>query len=311
MKQFIAIVSFALCIVISSGLTSAITLEYYGIEGTINDDFSITKVITFRFNEPINHMDYQLDFKISNLTAEANFDSVDCETINNDGKSMIACDFIGMTPEKNKLILTFNTKEGIKRTEDNFQFSANYGVSVPIERMFTLIKLPQKAILSAEIANESFFPKDGGVITDGKHIMVYWEDHNITEGGNQQYSVLYALQTDISNYMIVSVTIIIIIVMVGAAVYARRRGGEKQPAATEVITSVLNEDEKTIVNLLKANDGKALQKVLVRDSNFSKAKVSRLVKELSGRGLLKIDPVSGRENRIILNLEGKMEEEKE
>ena len=42
----------------------------------------------------------------------------------------------------------------------------------------------------------------------------------------------------------------------------------------------------------------------MRETDFSKAKVSRLVKNLKERGVVDIEPVSGRENRIILKIKG-------
>ena len=45
-----------------------------------------------------------------------------------------------------------------------------------------------------------------------------------------------------------------------------------------------------------------MQKVLVRETDFSKAKVSRLVKSLSERGVLEVEPM-GRTNKIKLKIE--------
>jgi DNA-binding Lrp family transcriptional regulator len=76
------------------------------------------------------------------------------------------------------------------------------------------------------------------------------------------------------------------------------------------MTSVLNKDEKRIVDILSRHGGKSGQKVLVRESDFSKAKVSRLVKNLKERGVVDIEPISGRENRIILKFDKKPDAEK-
>jgi len=69
---------------------------------------------------------------------------------------------------------------------------------------------------------------------------------------------------------------------------------------TKVIASVLNADEKRVVKILAASDGNALQKHVVKESGFSKAKVSRLLKSMGWRGIIKLEPVSGRENRVLL-----------
>jgi len=268
------------------------SLEYYGIEDTINDDLSVRNKIVLKFNKTIKHLDYQMNFDVSDLEAESSFDSAECEV---EGNSLISCDFVGMTPEKNQLTLSFNTVGVIKKVGEKFMFSANYGF-LPTDRTFVMIRLPQYSALSEENASKSFSPSDGNIISDGKHIMVFWERENLGEE-NMQFSVSYSFPTGIPSYIIISLTIIVVIAMIGVVVYARRK---QHPV--EVIASVLNKDEKVIVDILGQKDGKALQKVLVRESSFSKAKVSRLVKDMKDRGIVRIEPVSGRENRIMLSM---------
>lgn len=267
------------------------TLEYYGIEDTINEDLSVTNVITLKFNETISHLDYKLNFDISNLQVKNDFESADCFIT--DGNT-ISCDFVGITPEKNQLTLTFDTIGGVKNLNGKYQFRANYGF-LPTKNSFILIRLPQYSILSEEIANNSYFPPEGKIISDGKTIAVFWEMKDIGEE-SLQFSVSYFPPPEIPSFIIISLTILVIVVMVGVVVYARRK------QRVEVITSVLNPDEKVIVDILKQKEGKALQKSLVRESTFSKAKVSRLVKDMKLRGIVEIEPVSGRENRILLSI---------
>ena len=179
--------------------------------------------------------------------------------------------------------------------DDRLVFNVNYGI-LPTEEIFVLIRLPQYSVLSGDNPAESYFPENGKIISDGKVIAVFWEFSDLGEE-TLQFSVSYLPPLQIPSELIVALTILVIVVMVGVVVFARRRS---HPG--EVITSVLNTDENVIVNILKKNDGKALQKVLVRDSDFSKAKISRLVKDLKSRGVLEIEPVSGRENRILLSM---------
>lgn len=274
-------------------------LEYYGIDVTINEEF-VTDEIVLKFKKPINHLEYQVNFDIFNLNTRTDFESADCEIKNG---NVISCDFVGMTEEKNKVVLTFDTKDVIKKSDGKFHFSANYGF-LPTDRTFVIIRLPQSAVLSEDVANNSFFPKDGGILSDGKRIMVFWEREGVGEE-NLQFSVSYVYPSDIPSYLIISLTIIVIVVMVGVVVYARRK---QHPV--EVISSVLNKDEKVIVDIITRNEGKALQKTLVKESEFSKAKVSRLVKDMRDRGIIRIEAVSGRENRILLDVGKKPEPEK-
>ncbi|MBI4020786.1 MAG: hypothetical protein HY369_00935 [Candidatus Aenigmarchaeota archaeon] len=275
--------------------------QYYGIEDTINDDLSVRNVITIKFQEPVPHLDYRLNFAIDNLEAKSTFPSADCAVAEGD---TISCDFVGMTEELNQLTLSFTTTDVVKEEDGKFLFTVDYGFPAT-DQAFVLIRLPETAILSEDVANNSYFPQDGGILSDGRRIMVFWERQNVSQQ-NLQFSVSYVLPilADVPGVLIATVAGIVIIVMVGLLVMARK----KRPAPD--MTTVLNPDEKAIVDILQREGGKALQKVLVRDTNFSKAKVSRLIKDMKSRRIVDIEPVSGRENRILFIL-GKKEKQPE
>lgn len=305
MKQFklLPLLVFAVCFTGLFGLAKGVELEYYGVEDSINEDLSVYNLITLKFDSPISHLDYLLQFKIHNLTASGRgFGPVDCNVTYGGETSNISCDIIGMTREKNLLELSFDVKNAVKKKGDRYEFTANYGVSLPVKRMVTTVKLPEKSILAEEVINQSYFPKDGETLTDGRRIMVYWEKENLMPGDDLQFLVLYTMpdaREPVYNYIIVFLTSIVIIIMIGMTVYLRRGTKIK---SMDVVTSVLNDDERSIVNILNRHEGKCFQKILVRESGFSKAKVSRLVKNLKGRGVIDVEPVSGRENSILLRM---------
>lgn len=314
MKQLLLFM--AVSIVVSLAMisidASAVSLEYYGIEDTINTDLSVDNSIVLQFKEPVGHLDYQLGFNIYNLSSESDFTLAECSSQDNDKGSLISCDFIGMTSKNNKLVLRFQTNDIIDMVEGNYRFSVNYGVSIPIERAFALIKLPENGILAESVANQSFFPSDGGTLTDGRHIMVYWNKLNLTSGNDLQYAVLFTMpgsRDPFFSYIVILLTIAIIVVMAGIAIYMKH--GPKPEKHADVLESVLNKDEKTVVSILNRHEGKAGQKVIVRESDFSKAKVSRLVNNLKERGVVDTEPISGRENRVFLKKGKKDDEGKE
>jgi uncharacterized membrane protein len=175
----------------------------------------------------------------------------------------------------------------------------NYGIPFPIENTFILIRLPRNDILAGE-QNESYFPTTGGTLTDGKHIMVFWEDEGLETGENLQFSILFTRPaiTDIFSFAFYAMLIVAVVAVVVATIYIKRIRGTK----FAVMKSVLNKDEKRIIDILAHKEGRAGQKVLVRETDFSKAKVSRIVKSLKERGLVETEPISGRENRVILRL---------
>ena len=299
MKQFwVGIPGTLLVLLLICSPVKAIGLEYYGIEDHIMNDMSILNIVTLKFDSPISHLEYQLDFKIHNLSVSGNFHS-NCEIADRDDKSSIVCDFADM-PDDNLLELEFFSKDGVKKTGNEYKFTVNYGISLPIERVFVIVSLPEKAILSREPVNTSFFPGEGEIMTDGKHIMVYWERENLTSGSDLKFSVMYGMPAsiDITGLFVLvgplGGGIIVLALGIGYALYRR------MPKSKEILHSVLNSDEKKLMDVLHAREGKCGQKILVRETDFSKAKVSRIVKNLRDRGVVEIEPISGRENRIVL-----------
>lgn len=302
-KQLILTVSvFLVFLTFISGNGLAVGLEYYGIDSEINDDMIVSSKVTLKFDSAISHLDYRFDFEIYDLEAEADFNWVNCELDVREGMSDVSCDFMGMSSAKKTLILEFKSKTGIKMVNDRYQYSFEYDISLPVERLFVSIKLPRNGILAEEVANESYFPPNGEIFTDGRHIIVYWERQNLDEGDSAQFSILYTIPLVggmFYNIIITVMTLVVIVVMVGLAFYIRRA-----PKTIDAVKAVLNRDEKIIVDILNNYKGKMGQKVIVRESDFSKAKVSRLIKSMKERGIIDIEPVSGRENRIMLKLGG-------
>jgi len=302
-KQFVLPgFAFLACLVLLSGNSNAAGLEYYGIEDAINNDQSVHNTIVLKFKEPVARLDYSLGFKIYNFTAKSDFPLADCDSADTASGSLISCDFIGMTTKTNQLTLDFDTNDVIDKIDSNYKFAVNYGVSLPIDRVFALIKMPENGILAEMVANQSYYPQDGSIMTDGRRIMLYWEKTNVTDSSDLQFSVLYTMpgsRGPLFNYIIVFLTAVVIVVMIAVVVYMKR--GSRGAKPEEVIQSVLNKDEKAVVDVLNRHEGKVVQKAIARESGFSKAKVSRLVRNLKERGVVIVEPVSGRENRIILD----------
>ena len=71
----------------------------------------------------------------------------------------------------------------------------------------------------------------------------------------------------------------------------------KKPA--EVIISVLDDYEKRVINIINAAGGEVNQRKVVQETNLSKAKVSRVVKNLQNRGLITVERI-GRTNKLKL-----------
>jgi uncharacterized membrane protein len=130
--------------------------------------------------------------------------------------------------------------------------------------------------------------------------MILWETGSISSNQETLFSAEYNMPPiggGMIRYILIGAGVVIIIVILVAVFYIKKAS---KVSKTKVIASVLNTEEKRVVDIITAGGDSVLQKNIVRESGFSKAKVSRLVKSLGQRGIIKTEPVSGRENRILL-----------
>lgn len=290
---------FVLCVPV---LASAETLEYYEVEARIKKDFSVSHLITLIFNSSVSHFDYSIGLEIYDLNVSNKYGTADCKVAEGLRGSIISCDFYNQ-PDQNKSHFTFNfsSKDSVSKLDGIYKFKADYGISQAIDRAFIAIYLPETALLATNVPNESFYPKTGNTISDGRHIIVYWERTDVKPDdvlGSEVSYVIEGPKNPFYEYIIISLAIIIIIGMVILGFYFKVISKKQK---LETIMPLLKEDEKKIVKILSLHKGEAIQKVLVRESEFSKARVSRLVKNLKDRGIINVEPM-GRTNKITLKV---------
>ena len=296
MKQLVVFA--ALAAILLAQPAYAASLEYYDIKANITPEGSVEHVMTLVFKEAVNEFTFNTNLQVENISAESTFPFADCSP----RAEGIYCDLIGVNETKNTLKLKFSTPDAVIVEDSNTRFTFDYGIPFDISRAFVFFRLPKDRLLGRDIVNESFFPQSGSTtLTEGKRVAVFWELDNITESDRLKFSALYTspqgADTDTDFLFIATIILLAALAVAAISVFFHFKG---RRGRAEVIASVLSPDENKVVEILKSRGGKSLQKALVRETDFSKAKVSRLVKELKSRKVIEIEPVSGRENRIIL-----------
>jgi uncharacterized membrane protein len=285
---------------------SGLELSYYGINAKIESSMVVDFEVIMIPDGPLDSMNYNLDFMISNLTVESTSGASKCSVENIGAGSRVDCDFYGMEEGKSSTIkMRFTTKEAVKRQGDQYEFRASFPVTMSVAKMSSTIRLPPQSTLANDVANESFFPPTGRIVTDGKHIIVSWQRDGLSQNDNLSFSVLFdATGTGgaMWDLLIISMVLIVVVAMAGVAVYVRR-GSPAQKGEVKVLP-LLNKDEKRIVDIVAKKGGSARQRDVVKEADFSKAKVSRLIKSLKERGVVDTEAISGRENKVILKIKG-------
>ncbi len=293
----------AVLVLLLAGSVNAIEANSLNIENVITENNTVQVTMTFIFNETISEFSYPLSFIAKNLNVVSNYEISRCEVVSKGTVSDISCNFLGLKEAKPFFKFSFDVEN--PRLEEN-KYSVFYYTIFPIKEATSKITLPPRSLLANDDTSKSFSPTGAEISTDGRTITLSWEKNNLAVGDNLGFTVFYTSSeppADLIGYIIILVIIIIAAVFLWTIIHSKRTKVKSQ----QIVVSVLNPDEKKLYDILVSHDGKCNQKVLVRESNFSKAKVSRVVKDLKQRGIVDIEPVSGRENRIILKIKLKME----
>jgi uncharacterized membrane protein len=296
------IVLFSLMVfVLLANPVSSQNLEYYGIETRLDSDMGVRNSVVLIFDSQIESFDYRTKYEIYNLEFESEYGEVECVTRAEVPGTVVSCNFVNLGDEnKTQVQLDFETSENVVRNGDDYTFNSVHLVDLPVERAFSIVYLPETATIKTGISNESYTPRYGKTLSDGRHIMVYWERDGVKKGDDLEFSVMYSMPAGPGSFYDVAIVVIIafVLIVVIAVGYIKRMHRE---SSFKVVVPVLKKDEKRIVDILAERKGQAIQRVLVRESDFSKAKVSRLVANLKERGILEVEHL-GRTNRVILKL---------
>jgi hypothetical protein len=177
------------------------------------------------------------------------------------------------------------------------------------------LSLPEGAVIEtrsgkASLQGSGVHPKPTGLDTDGRVITVIWDFEDVPAG---EETSLYLKYKKPFTYLLPAILAFIgVLAIIISATYllSRRRHKEKKvsdkkdsakPAVNEVygIEDHLKEDEAQIIRILKLKEGSCEQGTLRVATDFSKAKLSGLLKELEDRKVIYKEK-RGKKNLVFL-----------
>lgn len=202
------------------------------------------------------------------------------------GGSQIIC-----TPNKqNKtgyiVNMSFQLRNVRSPRPDFFSFVYDGSITSPTKKMFVEIILPEGYGIVQDTGEfNPYYPQDAFISSTGRNIIISWIKVNPDLGKTYSFSVVYEfiskplagidLRTLIM-VLILSITIITLLLY-----YYRRH------SKTEAVLSVLRQSEKQVMDIILENEGKCNQKIILKQTSFSKAKVSRIIADFEQRGLVR------------------------
>lgn len=268
-------------------LASAVeAVDYIRIEfNQVNDKLLVKQLINFD-----NESEIQLD-----IPSDARAVSVNTNyTLDND---------LLKARDKN-IEISYITNENLEKVKGNYYFVDKLEFGFDVKELEVKFVLDEGFVVN----NEDIFPKPVSIETDGRIISIFWKFEDFKKGESiPMFVVLTDINQDFNLYLILAVVFVILIIiyfnifrrgrmkLVGTEQKKRQRR-ERKPEIEEHLL----ESEKAVLDELKKADRHELwQKQLQLATGFSKAKLSRVVRNLEARNLIKKIPF-GNTNKIRL-----------
>lgn len=283
MKLFATVSALTFILLVSSAFAS---LEYFGIENNLNG-ISTSSTLSIIFTEPVETFQFYMQEPITSLsTSENAFCSF--QGVSN---TAIKCFLILNETDLNvKMNLTSNAFA--TQNSGSYDFNQRFVINDQIGRVTNTIVLPVGMSLSE---SDSISPENAQKLTNGQNIMIFWESNDVQPSQTLNFKATY---TPVFSPSAIPLWQLVIVGGVAAAIagfFVYRRF--KKPE--EVVLSVLDEYEKKVMEVIQIAGGTVNQKRVVDHTNFSKAKVSRVVKSLVSRGVIETER-RGRTNMLRL-----------
>lgn len=164
-----------------------------------------------------------------------------------------------------------------------------------VDNFILIVKLPEGMALKYPV-EDSYRPTYALVGSDGRRPVITWQRENYSG----QFQATVAFESVIVAGLPLGLIIIAAIVILGAGAslfYLFHLRSKEE--GVKIIYPVLKTDEKAIFDAIMKHGTGVNQKLVVRDSGYSKAKVSKVLNSLQERNLVKLERI-GRSNKVHL-----------
>lgn len=267
-------------------------LAEWKVDISLNDDQTTDWTVTYNYDENVQRSDLFLLSGVTSYNVTADGLPVHCSISSSIGSSIV-CNNINAT----SIIYQVKTFPLTRTIQSLNIFSSRFSVTMPSNKFSVIIRLPFGTALaeSTKLAGTGlnpFEPASASQGSDGRRIFVVWRYEKPQLGETADFTVVYEYVSPSDfNVFILIISAVVIAFLVFLIFFFHR-------TRVHNILPVLTDNERKVIEIL-IRDKKADQRAIVKETDFSKAKVSRIIQDLEKRGLVEKKP-KGRTNIITL-----------
>jgi hypothetical protein len=263
--------------------------DYLTAETRISSDDTTHSAITISIENPDGgEITVPIFGTVKDLKYDANFEGISCVFVEKPyGKDAI-CD-VSSLKRSGSFKIEFDSEKMVESSGGGFVLKQQVGAPLDLARMSLKVVLPDGTALAQDTP---YLPFDASNSTDGRNIFVYWSRENVVSGEVFTAQVSYVKFSQDQGLLIAGIFAVVALAAIGAIVFRRK-------FSMNMVLPVLRPDEKIIMEKIMQHKSGINQKIIVGESGYSKAKVSKVLKSLEERGVLKLERI-GRSNRIFL-----------
>jgi hypothetical protein len=227
--------------------------------------------------------------RVKKLKVLVNEEEISCLLEEKEGFTLLECSLPENLVGMYFIEISYETTYPIFELEKKILYKSDYIPTLPTDRLFYILKLPVGYALPEE-KDISFFvdPEPNNIYSDGRKIILSWEVRNVSS-----IFELSVLMEPVNGSSFNSLSLIGILIFLGLIVGVFKAILNKR-RKLEFSYPALVENERVIVELLKKSEGNILwQKQIQHKTGFSKVKVSRVIRSLEERGVIKKERALG------------------
>lgn len=276
---------------------------------SLRDDGTALWTVKISYTEPVQKSDYFIVSSVNDVRATADGKEAQCATETLPVGTSIACKTYGQN-----FTYSFMASDMLSRFGGFSRFAYRFGVPITTGTYAVKLELPIGASLAQKedlqgTGRRSYEPawkeafRTSASGSDGRVIYILWTLENPTLGETFDAAAIYDT-FDYTSQVAAFLIILAIIALFIGVMYTFRKKDYRH------ILPVLTDAERRVVEIVIKEQKPVDQRKIIKDLDYSKPKVSRIVHDLEQRGLVSVQR-KGRSNVISMKRMQQKEEKKE